>query len=169
MILFDIMFFLIFVFINCLSLGTSEYIDGDENCDESTIYHVVSHCIKEYSELDLYITNNKTLLRRMTEAFFATGKTPSAFVKLNYNYQSFAQENDTNDTISENQDLNCSSQQTTYIWSESVLYLLGPKPLYFLTLLAVDVPETNITIELPCLCSEVQFDLLARLTYLVSS
>ena len=162
------MFVLIFVFISCLSFSTSEYIDGDKSCDEATNCDAVSHCIKEYSELDLYITNNKTLQRRITEAFFVTGKVASVFVRLNYNYQSFSQENDTNDTVSENEDFNCSSSQTTYIWSESVLYLLGPRPLYYLILFAENVSDVNVTIELPCLCSEVQFDLLARLTYLVS-
>ena len=82
-----------------------------------------------------------TLLRAITEAFFVTGKGPSAYVKLNYNFQSFAQQND---TIFENEDSNCTSHQTTYIWIESVLYLLGPKPLCFLTLFAVNVSSVSV-------------------------
>ena len=119
--------------------------------------------------MDLCIINDKKLLRTITEAFFVTGKSASAFVKLNYNFQSFAKERNTNETILENEDLICTDHQTTYIWSESVLYLLGPRPLYFLTLFAVNVSEVSLNIELPCLCSGVQFDLLARLTYLVST
>ena len=148
------------------SFSTSEYIDIDENCDEIENCSVIPHCIREYSELDFYVTNNTKLMTTLTETFFITGKGPSLFVRLNYNFKSFAQNNSTNDTIFG--DLNCTSHQTTYIWSESVLYLLGPRPLYLLSLFAVDVSEASVTIELPCLCEDVQFELLGRLTYLVS-
>ena len=150
----DITIFLILL-ISHSSFSTSEYIDIDENCDETGNCSVIPHCIREYSELDLYITNNTKLMKTLTETFFITGKDPSLFVKLNYNFQSLAQNNSTNDTIFENQDLNCTSHQTTYIWSESVLYLLGPRPLYLLSLFAVDVSEASVTIELPCLCEDV--------------
>ena len=50
------------------------------------------------------------------------------------------------------------------------LSMLGPKPLLWLTLFAVHVRESSITIQLPlCLCSEAYDELLSRLTYLVSS
>ena len=68
---------------------------------------------------------------------------------------------------SEDDSINCTNHQTTYIWSTSVLYLLGPGPLFWLTLFAVNVPEANTTIELPCFCTDSYADLLARLTYLV--
>ena len=55
----------------------------------------------------------------------------------------------------------------TYVWSEAVLYIFGPKPLYWLTLFAVSIDEVDVTTELPCLCSNVYGDLLSRLTYLV--
>ena len=164
------MIFLVFLIISHLSFSTTEFTDGDGSCDEAKNCNVVSPCIKQYSELEeLYIINNKTLLKIITEAFFVTGKSASVYVKLKYNFQSFTQENNTNETVLENEEFNCTSYQATYIWSESVLYLLGPRPLYFLTLFAVNITEASLTLELPCLCSDVQFDLLARLTYLVSS
>ena len=62
----------------------------------------------------------------------------------------------------------CINDQKKFIWSSSALYLLGPKPLFWLTLFAVHVRESSITVNLPCLCSDVYDDLLSRLTYLVS-
>ena len=164
----DTLIFVILL-ISYSSFSTSGHIDIDENCDETGNCSVIPHCIREYSELELYVINNTKLMRTLTETFFVTGERPSLYVKLNYNFQSLAQNNSTNDTIFENQDINCTSHQATYIWSESVLYLLGPKPLYLLSLFAVDVSEASATIELPCLCTDVQFELLGRLTYLVSS
>ena len=160
------MFFLIILIVSHLSLCTSQFTDEDESCDGARNCSLASYCINQYSELDSYVINNKTLLRTITEAFFVTSKGPSAYVKLNYKFKSIAQ-GQGNSTVLENEDFNCTNHQTTYIWSESVLYLLGPRPLYFLTLFAVNVSRVSVTIELPCLCSEVQFDLLARLTYLV--
>ena len=61
----------------------------------------------------------------------------------------------------------CIDDQKTFIWSNSALYLLGPKTLFWVTLFAVHVHESSITINLPCLCSDVYEDLLSRLTYLV--
>ena len=58
--------------------------------------------------------------------------------------------------------------QAVYIWSVPPLYLLGPKPLFWCTLFAINVPETSVTIELPCLCADEYYELLSRLTYLVS-
>ena len=79
-----------------------------------------------------------------------------------YNFQTSNGKQSENDNIT-----NCSSQQNTYIWSEAALYLLGPRALYWCTLFAVDLHEVDVTIELPCLCSEAYNSLLSRLTYLV--
>ena len=73
---------------------------------------------------------------------------------------------DLDDFVSE---INCTDQQAVYIWSESPLYLFGPKPLFWFTLFAINVPETSVTIELPCLCVDEYYELLSRLTYLVST
>jgi len=113
-----------------------------------------------YSELESFISSNKTLRRRLTEIFFVTGEGATEYVKLNYNLQIAVQPGYNN----------CMEHQftVTYIWSESVLYLLGRDPLFYVTLFAVNVPEADETIELPCLCSTPTiFDLLNRLTYMV--
>ena len=52
-------------------------------------------------------------------------------------------------------ELICIDDQKKFIWSSSALYLLGPKTLFWLTLFAVHVRESSITINLPCLCSDV--------------
>ena len=160
------MLFLIFLFIGHWSFCNCQEFNNDEDCNETKNCVLAPHCIKNYSELDFHITNNKELLATLTEAFFRSGKRASAFVKLNYDFQSFTNESANNKSIG----YKCTRNQTTYIWSESLLYILGPKPLFWLTLFAVHaVDEVSVTIELPCLCGEVQFDLLSRLTYLVST
>ena len=44
--------------------------------------------------------------------------------------------------------------QKKFIWGDSALYLLGPEPLFWLTLFAVNVHDSSITIHLPCLCND---------------
>ena len=103
----------------------------------------------------------ETFFTSQTSTFF-TGRGASQFVKITYNFQT------SNDTKSvEGSATSCLPQRSTYIWSEAVLYIFGPKPLYWLTLFAVSIDEVDVTIELPCLCSDVYDDLLSRLTYLV--
>lgn len=99
--------------------------------------------------------------------FYGTGKGVAKFIIITYNFQTpnsinYDTENDTNVTIGNSS--NCSEHQTRYIWSESPLYLLGPKPLFWFTLFAVNVPETSATIDLPCLCDDAYDSLLSRLT-----
>ena len=141
---------------------TQEFAEGDYNCDDTGNCSDVTNCIAQYSQLDSYILNNKDLLRKFTETFFKTGEGASQFVKLTYEFQIYDEGNSTEDDV-----INCTSSQTTYIWSTSVLYLLGPDPLFWLTLFAVIVPEASMTIELPCFCTDSYTDLLERLTYLV--
>ena len=119
-------------------------------------------CIGKYIDLEKYVLNNENLLEKLAETFFTTGKAASNFVKVTYNFQTSNGKQSENDNIT-----NCSSQQNTYIWSEAALYLLGPRALYWCTLFAVDLHEVDVTIELPCLCSEAYNSLLSRLTYLV--
>ena len=45
--------------------------DGEENCHNDL---EVTGCIEDYAQLDLYISNNETLLRKFTETFFQTGE-----------------------------------------------------------------------------------------------
>ena len=139
-----------------------ESADGDNNCNETGNRSDVTNCIFQYNQLDSYILNNMDLLRNLTETFFKTGNDPSEFIKLTYKFYIYDGENSDEDDL-----INCTSRLTTYIWSTSVLYLLGPEPLFLLTLFAVNVPEASVTIELPCFCTESYNDLLDRLTYLV--
>ena len=142
--------------------SSQEFVRGDNDCDELGNCSDVTSCISQYSQLDLYIVNDKNLLRKLTETFFQTGSGASQFVKLTYSIRVADTWNDTEDDV-----VNCTNLQTTYIWSTSVLYLLGPRPLFWLTLFAVNVPEASVTIELPCFCTNDYNDLLDRLTYLV--
>ena len=141
-----------------------EFAEDDYNCDDTGNCSDVTNCIAQYSQLDSYILNNKDLLRQLTESFFKTGDGASQFVKLTYKFQVYDRGNTTED---DDIVINCTNSQTTYIWSTSVLYLLGPRPLLWLTLFAVIVPEASVTIELPCFCTDSYTDLLDRLTYLV--
>ena len=144
---------LIFHFKLCCSQDFVKNVNCDEGgCDVTT-------CIERYSQLDSYILNNKTLLEIFSKTFFKTGEDASQFVRLIYKFQ-----------VSDNLDgdsINCTSHTATYIWSTSVLSLLGPEPLRYLTLFAVRITEVDSTIELPCFCSEAYRAYLARLTYLV--
>lgn len=149
-------------------LGSAQEFDngcnGTEDCTEDI------NCIGQYIDLEMYVMNNKMLLEKLAETFFTsqtaafiTGRGASKFVKITYDFQT-----SNGKQAVEDSNTNCSSQQSTYIWSEAVLYVLGPKALYWLTLFAVDIREVDVTIELPCLCSDVYNSLLSRLTYLVS-
>ena len=153
----------------CIAQEVSDdesYSPGYSGSEEQYFF---SHCFKEYSQLDLYILKNKTLMRDFTETFFRTGKSPSRFVKITYHFQSCEMSRvDQSNKIMDNGTINCAYQETTYVWSESMLYLFGPKPLLWLTLFAVITPEVDAVIELPRLCRNEEFYLMDRLTYLVS-
>ena len=135
----------------------AELTDSD-NCSETGNCSETLNCIGSYDDLELHVLNSRGLLTKIREAFFITGKKPSQFVKIVYNFQVY---NSTHDEIAGYFSENCSSQQTTFIWSESVLYLLGPNPLFWLTLFAVNVEEIVVTIELPCLCDDAYHGLLS--------
>ena len=127
------------------------------------------NCIGQYADLEMYVMNNKTLVEMLAETFFTsqiatfiTGRGASQFVKITYSYQTSNIKQSVEGGIT-----NCSAQQSTYIWSQAALYLVGPDALYFYTLFAVNIREVDVTIELPCLCNDVYNSLLSRLTYLV--
>ena len=136
-----------------------------------------SNCIGKYRDLQIYILSNEDLIDNLTEVFFKTGKAPTEFVRITYEFQTLLSiDNHTNNTnISTiNYDNNNDDEliyvdiQKKFIWSNSALYLLGPEPLLWLTLFAVNVRQSSITINLPFLCNDAYDDLLPRLTYLVS-
>ena len=126
-------------------------------------YKGVTNCIRDYIDLEKYIKNNSRTMEALAQTFFITGKAVSSFLKITYNFQT------ANKGIEfvGGRIANCTRQQSTYVWSESALYLLGPKALYWFTLSAIDINEDDITIELPCFCNDVHDRLLSRLTYLV--
>ena len=140
----------------CSFCSCQEFNSSIIETDEDT------NCIGKYIDLEKYILNNENLMEKLAETFFATGKAASNFVKVTYNFQTNNGKQSEEDSIT-----NCSSQQSTYIWSEAALYLLGPRGLFWCTLFAVSIHEVDVTIELPCLCSDVHNSLLSRLTYLV--
>ena len=134
---------------------------------EEGSYGDISNCIGKYRDLQTYILSNEDLMDDLTEVFFKTGKAPTEFVRITYEFQIF--ENNTNSSAFNNDDeLTYVDIQKKFIWSDSALYLLGPEPLLWLTLFAVNARKSSITIHLPCLCNDAYDDLLPRLTYLVS-
>ena len=125
----------------------------DNSIDETT------RCIGTYYELESYIKSSRELMKIYKSTFYETGKIPSVFVKIMYDFQVSATQG--------NRAVNCYMHQSTYIWSQKFLYLLGPQPLFWFTFMAVNVPESSITIKLPCLCQNGYESLLSRLTYMV--
>ena len=125
-------------------------------------YCNISNCISKYTDLQKYILNNEDLMDDLNEVFYKTGKAPTEFVRITYKFQTFENNNDDELTYK------YIDMQKKFIWSNSALYLLGPEPLFWLTLFAVHVRQSSITINLPCLCNDAYDDLLSRLTYLVS-
>ena len=129
-----------------------------------------SECISQYRDLEEYILNSTDLLDKVKETFFKTGRHVSKFVYITHIVKIGISSSQSNNTDLDDVDagINCIDHQTVYIWSESPLYLLGPKPLFWFTLFAINVHETSVTIELPCIYGDVYYDLLSRLMYLVS-
>ena len=145
-----------------LSCGFCNTQDLHSSCNETEDCTEATKCISQYINLEIYVMKNDTLVEMLAQTFFPTGRPASKFVKITYNFRTSNDKELVGDDIT-----NCSSQQSTYIWSEAALYLLGPKAMYWLSLFAVSIHEVDVTIELPCLCSDVYDDLLSRLTYLV--
>ena len=144
------------ILLSYILFSTAEIIDNDvgcdlgKNCSEGTV-----SCIKNYEELELYVTSSSIIVEQLKSAFFFTGEDSVKFVKLIYNFK-----------VSNNSLGNCSNQTTTYIWSESALYLLG-NTLVWTTFFALDISGYRITVDLPCLCHDDYGELISRLTYMV--
>ena len=135
------------------------------DCNEASKCNEMDECILQYTELEEYILSNKTILNSLTKAFFRADKPViTKFLRITYNMQISDRHNDSEYL----DDINtCTGFQSVYIWSKAPFYLLGPRPLFFLTLFAVDVAEISITIALPCLCKDEVYSLLSQLTYMV--
>ena len=103
-----------------------------------------SACILQYRDLEKHILNNSDIVEKLKETFYRTGKYVSTFVYITYSAPIGISLNQSNGTADLNLDdvdidINCTDHQAVHIWSESPLYLLGPKPLFWFTLFAVNV------------------------------
>lgn len=127
-----------------------------EDEDECFDYN---NCIDHYEVLESYIMQNDDALVNLTKGFFKTGKDPAEFVKITYHYQVPNDTDENNNT--------CFAQRSVYFWSTSPSFLLGPNPMYWLSLFAINPIQSSVTLQLPCLQGNFE-DLLSRLTYLVS-
>ena len=150
------MLWMIFLILVCGFCNSQEFNNGCNGTKDCK----VTNCIGDYIDLEIYIMNNKGIMEELAEAFFTAGKTVSKFVKITYNFQ-------TSNGTQSIEDRTTNRQQSTYVWSETALYLLGPKTLYWLTLSAIRIDEVDVMIELPYLCNDVYDSLLSRLTFLV--
>ena len=165
--LFCILFAIMLSFVNA-----QDYVESDDDPGVSS-YENTTSCIRKYRDLQSYVLSNEDLIDDLTELFFETGKAPTKFVRITYKFQILLPvdnyTNHTNITINDDDDneFSCFDTQKIFIWSISALYLLGPAPLFWQTLFAAYIPESSITIHLPCLCNDAYDDLLPRLTYLV--
>ena len=151
---------LIVTTLQCCAVG-QDITDDDGNRVEAE--NSSETCIRHYNKLQAHVLNNESILDILTGTFFRTGKAASQLVGITYY---FKVSNGSNDNITD--DSNCSSNHhSKYIWSESLLCLLGPRSLYWFTLLAINVEKIDASIQLPCLCHDVYDMLLSRLTYMV--
>ena len=119
-----------------------------------------NNCIDNYEALESYITQNGVALVNLTKGFFTTGKDQTEFVKITYHYQL------PNGTDEQNG--SCFAQRSVYFWSTSPSFLLGPQPMLWLSLFAINPVQSSITLQLPCMQGNFE-DYLSRLTYLVRS
>lgn len=140
------------------------------NCSNTLDCNEPSSCISDYDSLETYVQNNKSIINDLAQAFYRTGHSPAKFVRITYKLQIPLNFNDSNENDSYADSIEndtCSPIQKIYYWSTSPVYLLGPQPLLYLSLFAVNVQEENVVIQLPCLEANDQKALLSRLTYLV--
>ena len=128
------------------------------NCTEGECYDY-KYCIERYKDLESYITQNDDVLVNLTEGFFKTGRDPAEFVTITYHYQVPNTTDENNNT--------CFAQRSVYFWSTSPSFLLGPPPMLWLSLFAINPVQSSITLQLPCLQGNFEENLLSRLTYLV--
>ena len=129
--------------------------EGEDECYD------YSNCIEHYKDLESHVTENDDILLNLTEGFFETGRDPAEFVKIIYHYQVPNATDENNST--------CFAQRSVYYWSTSPSFLLGPLPMFWLSLFAINPVQSSITLQLPCLQGNFEANLLSRLTYLVRS
>ena len=142
-------------------LGEVDYCRIPGNCtvDEDDCFDY-SNCISQYEVLESYLLHNDDALANLTKGFYKTGTDPAEFVKIIYHYQIANDTDEYNST--------CFAQRSVYFWATSPSFLLGPQPMLWLSLFAINPVQSSVTLELPCLQGHFE-ELLSRLTYLVRS
>ena len=132
------------------------------NCSDSedSSEQKCSDCVNQYEMLESYILGNDIILSTLAEAFYPSDHDPAEFVKITYHYQI---RNDSNDNSNF-----CCNKKRLYFWATSPSYLLGPKPMNWLSLFAINPSQSSVSVQLPCLQEDSVRDLLSRFTYLVS-
>ena len=134
--------------------ATSEDCIFYPDCSNTMNCSQPASCISDYDLLESYVQSNKSLISNLAQAFYRTGRSPARFVRITYNFQVPSNLNDSNgnDSFADSIKVDtCSSIQRIYYWSTSPIYLLGPKPLRYLTLFATILQEEDVIVELPCL------------------
>lgn len=143
-------------------LDKEDFCRAPGNCTEGEgECYDYNYCIGQYEALESYLTQNDGALVNITKGFYKTGEDPAEFVKITYHYQ-VANATDENN-------MTCFAQRSVYFWSASPSFLLGPKPMFWFSLLAVNPVQSSVTLKLPCLQGNFEENLLSRLTYLVRS
>ena len=156
-----IIFFAIFSFVSANDDGVNDcqFIANCSKSDENNEKECYN-CVSQYDILETYILGNNAILSNLANAFYRSDEDPAEFMKITYQYQIL------NDS-SNNTDY-CFDKKRVYFWSTSPSYLLGPGPLFFLSLFAVNPSQSSVSIQLPCLHQDSLKHLLSRLTFLVS-
>ena len=140
-------------------LNTCVFIANCSDADEFSEKECYD-CVNQYEMLESYILGNDALLSTLSKVFYKTDDDPAEFVKINYHYQILNDSKDISDY--------CFDMKRIYFWSTSPSYLLGPEPMFWLSLFAINPSVSSVSIQLPCLQKDTVRDLLSRLTYLVS-
>ena len=160
----SLLFILFYASLQWLCTAQENVGSGIDCIGDTTNCHKNFSCIDNYHDLELYIKGNKEIIENLKSAFFHTGEAPSNFVQLVYNFK-ISRSDNSNGSFEFPDD--CSNHTSKYIWSDSPLYLLGPRTLVWFTFFIVNIPEIRTTIDLPCLCHDKYNSLLSRLTYMV--
>lgn len=123
------LFILYFMVRNIIAAGSEEDCVSSYNCFNNfdCTNNGTTNCISDYSSLESYVKNDKAIVDKLTKTFYRTGHSPARFVRITYKFQIPAHNND-----SENKnESSCIPTERLYYWSESPVYLLGPRPLYY--------------------------------------
>jgi len=131
-------------------------VDGSSDCNNTENVEF-THCIGNYGELQSYILSSQNVLEKhsmkLVKVLLNLSKllmTCKYLTQLMKGVRMFT----------------ALTKKELFVWSTSPIYFLGPKPLRYQSLLAVNVQQNRVTVQLPCLCSNVTGKLLSRLTYI---